>query len=119
MKDFRQLQVWEKSHKLTLMIYDITASFPKEEMFGLTSQMRRASSSIAANIAEGCGRGTDADFARILQIANGSAREVEYFLILANDLKYVKADKHKAAEAQATEVVKMLASLIRTIKNSA
>jgi four helix bundle protein len=69
MQDFKNLKVWQKSHELTLEIYKVTASFPKEELFGLTSQIRRASSSISANIAEGCGRQSDADFARFLQIA--------------------------------------------------
>ena len=83
MKDFRQLKVWEKSHQLALAIYKVTKEFPKEELYGLTSQIRRASMSIPTNIAEGCGRNTDADFARFLQMAMGSASETEYQLILA------------------------------------
>ncbi|HRJ76165.1 MAG TPA: four helix bundle protein, partial [Anaerolineales bacterium] len=82
MKDFRQLKVWEKSHQLALAVYKVTKSFPKEELYGLTTQIRRASMSIPTNIAEGCGRNTDADFARFLQIAMGSASETEYQLIL-------------------------------------
>jgi four helix bundle protein len=89
MKDFRNLQVWEKSHMLTLSIYDATRPFPREELFGLSSQIRRAAASIPTNIAEGCGRSSDPDFARFLQIAFGSACEVEYHLILARDLRYV------------------------------
>ena len=77
MKDFRQLQVWEKSHQLALGVYKATQDFPKEELYGLTSQIRRASTSIPTNIAEGCGRGTDPEFARFLQIAMGSASETE------------------------------------------
>ena len=77
MKDFGGLTVWRKAHDLTLAVYLVTKSFPKEEMYGLTSQMRRASSSIGTNIAEGCGKRTDADFARYLQNAFGSASELE------------------------------------------
>ena len=89
MKNFRELKVWEKAHLLTIDIYRITATFPKEEMYGLTSQIRRASSSIPANIAEGCGRGSDNDFRRFLQIAMGSASELEYHLLLAHDLERI------------------------------
>ena len=84
MKDFRQLKVWDKSHELALSIYRATKDFPKEELYGLTSQIRRASMSIPTNIAEGCGRNTDADFARFLQMAMGSASETEYHLLLAH-----------------------------------
>ena len=75
MKDFRDLQVWAKSHALTLAVYQATGSFPKEELFGLTSQMRRCSASIPANIAEGCGRRGNGEFHRFLQISTGSANE--------------------------------------------
>jgi four helix bundle protein len=85
MKDFRQLKVWEKAHQLALEVYNATKGFPKEELYGLTSQIRRSSMSIPTNIAEGCGRNTDADFARFLQMAMGSASETEYQLILARD----------------------------------
>jgi four helix bundle protein len=85
MKDFRQLKVWEKAHHLALEVYKATAIFPKEELYGLTSQLRRAGVSIPTNIAEGCGRNTDAYFARFLQIAMGSASETEYEIILAFD----------------------------------
>lgn len=89
MQDFRKLKVWEKAHDLTLLIYKISKNFPKEEMFSLTSQIRRASSSIPTNIAEGCGRGTDKDFARFIQISMGSASELEYLIWLSIDLKYI------------------------------
>lgn len=89
MKDFRHLQVWEESHQLVLAVYKATKEFPREELYGLTSQIRRASMSIPTNIAEGCGRGTDPDFARFLQIAMGSASEKEYQLILAGDLGFL------------------------------
>jgi len=79
-KAFRDLKVWEKAHQLTLQVYKATAPFPKEEMYGLTSQIRRAAASIPANIAEGCGRSSDAELGRFLQIAMGSASELEYHL---------------------------------------
>jgi four helix bundle protein len=83
MQDFRKLKVWEKSHNLTLEIYKSTESFPGSEIYGLTSQTRRSCSSIPANISEGCGRKSAAEFARFLQIAMGSASELEYHLLLA------------------------------------
>ena len=82
MKDFRDLNVWKKAHALTLAAYKVSRSFPKEELFTLTSQMRRAAGSISANIAEGCGRGSDPEFSRFLQVAMGSASELEYHLLL-------------------------------------
>lgn len=117
MRDFRTLLVWEKSHKFTLALYSITKTFPKEELFGLTSQIRRAGASIPANIAEGCGKGSDADFCRYLQIAFGSACEVEYHLILANDLGYLVPDQHAEMTSQLITVKKMLASLISKIRS--
>ena len=86
MQNFRNLEVWEKSHELTLKLYKSTTEFPREEIYGLTSQIRRACASIPTNIAEGSGRETAADFARFLQIAVGSASEVEYLILLAHDL---------------------------------
>ncbi len=96
MKNFKTLKVWQKSHELTLQIYKATAGFPKEEIYALTSQLRRAASSVAANIAEGCGRHGDADFARFLQIAMGSASELQYHLILAHDLGFLSAPVFKS-----------------------
>lgn len=89
MKDFRKLQVWEKAHRLTLDVYRVTRNFPKAELYGPTSQMRRAASSIPTNIAEGCGRGSDGELARFSQIAMGSASELEYLLVLARDVEYL------------------------------
>lgn len=88
MRDFRQLKVWAKAHSLTLAVYRATAAFPREEQYGLTSQLRRAAASIPTNLAEGCGRYGDAELARFVGIAAGSASEVEYLLMLARDLKY-------------------------------
>ena len=116
MKDFRQLQVWEKSHELVLDIYTITSRFPQNELFGLTSQIRRASSSIPTNIAEGCGRGSDADFCRFLQISMGSASETEYELQLAHDLGYLDDAVYESLNRKVIEVKRMLSSLIVKIK---
>ena len=116
MKDFRMLNVWQKSHELTLLVYQQTKSFPKEELFGLTSQVRRASSSIPANIAEGCGRETDGDFQRFLQIAFGSVSELDYHLLLAQDLRLISEADYNQLYAKLIEVKKMLAGLIRKVK---
>ena len=116
MKDFRQLKVWEKSHQLALGIYKATKEFPKEELYGLTSQIRRSSMSIPTNIAEGCGRFTDADFARFLQMAMGSASETEYQLILARDLEFLPKDSYEKLHNDVEEVKRMLATLLKTIR---
>ena len=86
MKNFKELNVWLKAHQLVLAVYQVTKSFPSDELFGLTSQMRCAAASIPANIAEGCGRSNDAEFARFLYISFGSASELEYHILLAHDL---------------------------------
>lgn len=116
MKDFRTLKVWEKSHQFTLKIYSLSRNFPKDELFGLISQIRRASSSIAINIAEGCGRGSDADFARFLQISMGSASETEYLIMLCADLEYIPNDSKETLLLEVQELKMMLASLIKTIR---
>lgn len=112
MKDYKKFLVWQKSHQLTLDVYKILHSFPKEEMFGLTSQMKRASSSIPTNIAEGCGRNSDKDFARFLVIAFGSANELEYQIILSSDLNFIQSELSEKLLAQFEEVKKMLNGLI-------
>ena len=116
MKDFRKLSVWEKSHKLTLLIYKSTSFYPKEELYGLTSQMRRAASSIPTNIAEGCGRNTQPQFARFLNIAFGSASELEYQLILSKDLEFIKAHNFKELLKNVTEIKRMLSSLLQKVQ---
>ncbi|HEY9692187.1 MAG TPA: four helix bundle protein [Oculatellaceae cyanobacterium] len=116
MKDFRQLKVWEKAHSLTLEIYQVTKKFPKEELYGLTSQIRRACSSISANIAEGCGRNGEAELARFLQIAMGSATELEYYLLLARDLKFLIITECERLEANLIEVKRMLNSFIQKLR---
>ena len=116
MRDFRKLRVWEKSHQLTLAVYRLSADFPVAERYGITSQLRRASVSIPANIAEGCGRETQAEFARFLDIAMGSASEVEYSLLLANDLDLVEEVSYQPAAGQVIEVKRMLAGLISQVR---
>jgi four helix bundle protein len=115
MKDFRDLQVWVKAHALTLGIYRATAGFPKEELYGLTSQMRRCSASIPANIAEGCGRRGNGEFHRFLQISTGSASELEYHILLACDLGLLTQDDYASLTAEVQEVKKMLAGLIKRV----
>ena len=112
MQGFRRLNVWNKAHELTLEIYKVTSQFPKEELYALTSQMKRAAS-IGANIAEGCGRGSDADFTRFLFIAVGSASELESHLILAKDLKFLSEDNYTRLDALNSEVKRMLTALIK------
>ena len=116
MRDFHQLSVWQKSHQFTLDVYALTRAYPKEELFGLTSQIRRSSSSIATNIAEGCGRGSDADFGRFLQMAMGSASESEYQILLSFDLNYIDENQYKQMNAKVTEIKRMLSSLITKTK---
>ena len=115
MKDFRNLQVWSKAHELTLTIYRETAHFPKEKLFGLTSQMRRCSASVGANIAEGCGRRGNAELHRFLQIALGSASELEYHVLLARDLGYLAPGVYEHLSPAVEEVKKMLTSLSRRV----
>jgi four helix bundle protein len=116
LKDFRKQKVWVKAHGLTLEIYKVTEMFPKEELFGLTRQIRRSCSSIPANIAEGCGRDTDADFARFLQISMGSASELEYHLLLAHDLGLLQKTEHENLQSKASEIKLMLTSFIKKLK---
>jgi len=115
MKDFRQLKVWEKSHQLTLTIYRITASFPREETYGLASQIRRAASSIPSNIAEGCGRDGDPELARFCIIARGSASELEYALLLARDLMLLSSNDYETLSQQAVEIKRMLTVLVQKL----
>ena len=112
MKDFRDLKVWDRAHQLTLNIYKATATFPKEERYGLTSQVRRCSASIAANIAEGCGRRGNGKFHRFLQIASGSASELDYHLLLANDLHFLKPADYRSLYQPLVELRRMLTALV-------
>ncbi len=116
MQNFRELKVWQKSHQLVIDLYEHTSSFPREEIFGLTSQVRRASSSIPANIAEGCGRGTSAALTSFLRIAAGSASELEYHLLLARDLGFLSPQAHEPLERRTREIKRMLASFLKAIQ---
>lgn len=116
MQDFKGLLVWERSHNLTLRIYEFTSRFSHDEIYGLTSQIRRASASIPTNIAEGCGRDSSADFARFLQIAMGSASETEYLILLARDLKYLNDDQYVELIDTIVSIKKMLTALLRKIR---
>jgi four helix bundle protein len=116
MRDFRELKVWEKGHRLTLAVYKTTASFPRDELYGLTSQIRRSCASIPANIAEGCGRSGDTELARFLRIAMGSASELEYHLLLAHDLGLLNGPNHERLTKEVTEVKHMLTSFTKKLK---
>jgi four helix bundle protein len=116
MQDYKQLKVWQKAHQLTLLVYSITKKFPKEELYGLTSQLRRAASSISANIAEGSGKNSKADFANFLNVALGSANETEYFLILSKDFEYIQASSFTDASLLVNEVKAMLIGLVSRVR---
>ena len=116
MQDFKQLAVWKKGHQLTLAIYKATEAFPKDELYGLTSQTCRAAASIPTNIAEGCGRSGKAELARFLSISMGSASELEYHLLLGRDLGFLRDLDYGRPRSQVTEIKKMLASLIKRLR---
>jgi four helix bundle protein len=117
MKDFKKLKVWEKTHRLTLNVYESSANFPREELYGLTSQIRRACVSVPTNTAEGCGRSSDTDFARFLQISMGSASEVEYLLLLGQDLDLLAHEVYEELHSVVVEIKRMLTSLIKTLRS--
>lgn len=115
MRDFRKLKVWEKAHESVLDAYRITAGFPREELYGLTSQLRRACVSIPANIAEGCGREGETELRRFLRIGLGSANELEYHLLLAKDLGYLSSGDYEIIIGKLVEVKRMLTVLARKL----
>lgn len=112
MRDFKKYDIWNLSHVFTLKIYEITKSFPQEELYGIISQIRRAASSIPTNISEGCGRDSDTEFRRFLTIALGSASEVEYLLILSKDLKYL----NEGLYSELNEDINTIKRKIHTLK---
>lgn len=116
MQNYKDLKVWDKAHQLTLCIYKESKAFPKEELYCLTTQLRRSSFSVAANIAEGCGKNSSADFANFFNIALGSANETEYFLLLAKDLHYLEGATFEALSAEVNEIKAMLISLISRVR---
>jgi four helix bundle protein len=117
MRNYKDLRVWEEAHNLTLAVYKATQAFPREERFGLTSQIRRASASIAANIAEGCGRRSDGEMARFVQIAMGSGAELSYHLLLARDLGFMKSEEYAELSASLERTMRMLSALSAKIRN--
>jgi len=116
MQSYRKLQVWQKSHQIVLNVYRLTLAFPNDERFGLTSQIRRCAVSIPSNIAEGSARGSDADYARFLHIALGSVTELDYQLLLANDLAFIKNDEYEIIAREIDEIGKMLNGFIKRLK---
>jgi len=116
MHDFRKLNVWERAHRLTLGLYKATRSFPREELYGLTSQIRRSAASIGANLAEGCGRAGEREFQRFLLIALGSASALEYHLLLAADLGNLERSVYAQMDTEVTGVKRMIAGLLKRLK---
>jgi four helix bundle protein len=116
LKDFKELKVWTKAHEMTLELYRLTRQFPREELYELTSQIRRAASSMGANIAEGSGRRSDGEMSRFLHIARGSAVELEYHLLLARDLELLPISRFSVLVRQVDEIQRMLTSLIQRVQ---
>ncbi|NEU08946.1 four helix bundle protein [Flavihumibacter sp. R14] len=116
MQNYKELKVWAKAHQLTLFVYQVSKGYPKDEMYSLTSQLRRAASSIPANIAEGCGKNSRSDLANFLNIALGSANETEYFLLLSKDLGYLADAEHVKINEAINEIKAMLISLINKVR---
>lgn len=116
MRNFHQLKVWDKAHRLVLAVYKATAPFPRAEFYDLTRQLRRAPASIPANIAEGCGRNGTGELARFLHIAMGSASDVEYHLLLARDLQLLAKADYERLAGDVTEIKRMLTSLIQKLR---
>ena len=117
-RDFRKVRVWEKAHELTLEIYRLTTGFPDNERYGLVSQIRRACMSIPTNIAEGCGRGSQNDLARFIDIASGSASEVDYQLQLALDLGYLHGNHYADLAQKVKEIRRMLTAFNKTVRSN-
>lgn len=115
MKNFKNLNVWQKSHQLALSVYKNTSDFPKSEVYGLTSQIRRSAVSVPSNIVEGCGRNSDAELRRFLTIAHGSAAELSYQLFLSYELNFLPKDIHETLDVECTEIMKMLNSFIQRL----
>jgi len=118
-RSFEELEVWQRAHELTLLVYELTKRFPREERFGLVSQMRRASSSVATNIAEGFGRRSTKELVRSLRISNGEVEETRYFALLARDLKYIGQDEANRVGQLCGSVSQLLSALGRSLTLSA
>jgi four helix bundle protein len=115
-RNYKKIKAWELAHQLALSVYRTTTNFPASEQFGITSQLRRAASSVPANIAEGSGRTTDKDFLRFLDIALGSLKETEYFLLLSNELNYLKKEEWSPLHEQVTGALKCLVGFIKAVR---
>ena len=118
MQDYKKLKVWKLSHNLVINLYKITSSFPANERFSLVSQIKRAAISIPANIAEGCGRGSNNDLARFIKISLGSAFELEYFIFLSVELKFITSENSENILSKIIEIKQMLSSLLKKIKTT-
>ncbi|SDM42961.1 four helix bundle protein [Catalinimonas alkaloidigena] len=118
MQDFRKLMVWQKAHQLVLEVYRVSNRFPKEEVYGLTNQLRRASVSIPANIAEGCGKYSDKDIANYFQISLGSLHETEYYFLLCKELGYLTPEEHASLQAVLQAIKAMLIRLIQKVRQA-
>jgi four helix bundle protein len=116
MQDFTKLLVWQKAHNLTINIYKFTYGMPKEEKFGLISQIRRASVSIESNLAEGCGRDSDKELARFVDISMGSSFELRCQLLIARDLGYLEQSKYQLFDSKILEVNRMLGGLLKKLR---
>jgi four helix bundle protein len=117
MRNYRDLQVWSKAYGLALELYKLTRAFPKDELYGLTSQLRRAATSIGANLAEGCGRRGNNEMARFVKIALGSASELDHHLLFSRDLGFLKGDDYERCARDLTSIRKMLVALLGTIQD--
>ena len=117
MRDYKKINAWKRSHRFVLGIYTMTGKFPSDEKYGIISQLRRAALSVPTNIAEGCGRSTERELVRFMDIASGSASEVDYLLYLAMELKYIDQDKYNRASNELTEIRKMISGYSKTIRS--
>lgn len=116
MRDYRKYEVWRKSHRFACEIYTVTKAFPKDEMYGIISQLRRAALSIPTNLVEGTGRNSEKEFAYFINIGSGSAAEVEYLLEFSKEMKYISEDKHQEMTLEIITIRKMLNSLYQKVK---
>ena len=117
LRNYKDLKVWQRSYELCLEIYRVTKGFPKEERYGLTSQIRRAAASVPSNIAEGYGRKTTPEYIKFLYVAYGSNCELETQILLSGDLGYIETDKLKKLQSEIGEVERMLKALIKSLEN--
>lgn len=116
-RDYRKIQAWEKAHGVVLDVYRVTGQFPREELFGLTSQIRRCAVSVPSNIAEGCGRGTEPELARFMTYSQGSNMELDYQLLLAHDLRFLPDDTYFELSRRVDEVGRMLNGYVVTLRS--